>query len=89
MSHTRTHAKRCGYGRKNGDGSLNNDFPSVVFHDDKFFKRLIFLNSHSLSLERGWGEAFLCAILEEFQDQSSFSFSEPDIQSVPAHEWQS
>ena len=41
MSHARTHAKRCGYGSQNGDGSLNNDFPSVVFHDDKFFKRLI------------------------------------------------
>lgn len=57
--HTRTHAKRCGYGRKNGDGSLNNDFPSVVFHDDKFFKRLIFLNSHSpLPGEGVGGEAF-------------------------------
>ena len=47
--------------------------------------------SHSPLLGRGVGGEVLvlCAILEEFQDQSSFSFSESDIQSVPAHEWQS
>ena len=43
--------------------------------------------SNSPLLGRGVGGEVLYAILEEFQDQSSFS--ESDIQSVPAHEWRS
>ena len=36
VSHARAHSECCGNGCKNGDDSLKDDLPSVVFHDDVF-----------------------------------------------------
>ena len=64
VSHARAHSECCGNGRKNGDDSLKDDFPSVVFHDDIFLRLIMKPHPQPLSRERGaavedWGEILL------------------------------
>ena len=53
VSHARANPEGCGNGRKNGDDSLKDDFPSVVFHDDIFLRLIMKPHPQPLSRERG------------------------------------